>query len=131
MHTAIASSTRYLAQFETLCDSKHVHLPYRCRRGKFDTAMEAEYPRKFCQFLTQALMECVQSLHGVKIQKLRLKQSQVAAIAVGKQPKAAPNLVPEFAQVVAVPDVPSSFVLRLGSKQLLTCCKRFILLTPK
>ena len=125
-HTAIATASPHLMQFETLCDATHQHLPYKYRRGKFDTATEAEYPRKFCQFLTQAVFECVQRVHNVKVQRLQLKQSQVAAIAVGKQPKAAPNLVSEFPQIIAVQDVPSSFVLRLGSKRHLTCCYKFV-----
>ena len=55
-----------------------------------------------------------------------MRQSQVAAIAVGKQPKAVPNLVSVFAQICAVPDVPANFTPRLANKRHLACCYKFI-----
>ena len=124
--TGLATNCKHLEQYEIICDGQHEHLPFGCKNGQFDTASEAAYPAKFCHTLVAAVVEAL-SLNGVSLNKPTVKQSKLAAILSGKQPpKKVPNLVQEFAQVVAVKGVHAGFSFAVTQKQMLTRCYKFV-----
>ena len=124
--TGILSNSKHVMSFQLICNNRHKHLPFKVIGGKFDTSKEAEYPTKFCRTLTQAVAEDLAVKYGVKWNFKQLKQSQLAAVASGKQPKSLPNLIPEFAAIVPVHRVPLDAVFAVSSKQQLKRCYDFI-----
>ena len=111
---------------QLVCNSKHKHLPFKVRSGRFDTSQEAEHPTKFCRVLTQAVAEDLSLRFGVEWNFKQFKSSVLAAVAAGKQPKSLPNLIHEFAAVVPIHGVPLDVSFSLASKQQLKRCYKFM-----
>jgi hypothetical protein len=53
--TGIATNCEHLECFAMQCDGLHEHAPYEFRNGQFDTALEAEYPKSFCEALVRGV----------------------------------------------------------------------------
>ena len=124
--TGILTNCKHVISFQAICDNRHKHIPFKVRSGKFDTSLEAEYPTKFCRVLTQAVAEHLSSELGIKWNFQQLKSSQTAAVATGKQPKAMPNLIHEFAAVVPIHGVPLDIGFPTSGKQQLKRCYSFV-----
>ena len=61
--TGIATNCENVQSFAMQCDGLHEHAPYEFRNGQFDTALEAEYPKSFCEALVRGVTEHLQKLH--------------------------------------------------------------------
>ena len=125
--TAIATNCNHVGTYALECDNHHQHAPYQHRNGVFDTSLEAEYPLPFCKVLTQAVVQHLKLHNGwddLDVHK-RLKMSDAAAAAAGRQSKRAPQTVPEFAHVISIKYLPVDVALPLDSKNMLTRCVQF------
>ena len=70
-----------------LCDNRHTHLPFSVQNNRFDTSLEAEYPKDFCRALVQVVQFHFNSMFGWKLGlQPQPKRSQQAALASGSQP---------------------------------------------
>ena len=126
--TGIATNCENLASYAIQCDGLHEHAPYEFRDGQFDTALEAEYPKNFCEVLVRGVVEYLQRLHhwGPLDLAKRVKLARSAAVATNQQPKRMPQLVPEFQRVQQVRNVPRNINITLDSKRNTMQCHNFL-----
>ena len=117
--TGIATNCEHLECFAMQCDDLHEHAPYEFRNGQFDIALEAEYPKSFCEALVRGVAEHLQKLHqwGPLDLAKRIKLARSAAVATNQQPKRMPQLVPEFERVLQILHVPRNFSIPLDAKK--------------
>ena len=115
-----------------VCDNQHTHLPFSVQNNRFDTSLEAEYPKDFCRALVQVVQSHFNSMFGWKLGlRQQPKRSQQAALASGSQPlKKIQPLVQEFSHVEVVKHVPPSFECPLDSKRCFGACVQFGLQSP-
>ena len=126
--TGIATNCENLGSYAIQCDGLHEHAPYEFRDGQFDTALEAEYPKNFCEILVRGVAEHLQKLHqwGPLDLAKRVKLARSAAVATNQQPKRMPQLVPEFQKVLQVRHVPRAVDISLDSKRNTMQCHNFL-----
>ena len=125
--TGIATNCENVQSFAMQCDGFHEHAPYEFRNGQFDTALEAEYPKSFCEALVRGVTEHLQKLHkwGPLDLAKRVKLARSAAVATNQQPKRMPQLVPEFEKVQQVLHVPKDLAISLDNKRNTVQCHIF------
>ena len=126
--TGIATNCENLGSYAIQCDGLHEHAPYEFRDGQFDTALEAEYPKNFCEVVVRGVAEHLQKLHqwGPLDLAKRVKLARSAAVATNQQPKRMPQLVPEFQKVLQVRHVPRAVDIPLDSKRNTMQCHNFL-----
>ena len=125
--TGIATNCENVQFFAMQCDGLHEHAPYEFRNGQFDTALEAEYPKCFCEALVRGVTEHLQRLHdwGPLDLAKRVKLARSAAVATSQQPKRMPQLVLEFQKVQQVLHVPKDYAISLDNKRNTLQCHIF------
>jgi len=125
--TGIATNCANVNAHAMLCDGLHEHAPYEFRNGQFDTALEAEYPRSFCEALVRGVAEHLQQLHswGPLDLAKKIKLARAAAAVTNQQPKRMPQLVPEFENVRQILHVPHDVAFSLDSKRNTLQCHVF------
>ena len=109
------------------CDNQHTHLPYSVHNNRFDTSLEAEYPKDFCKALVQVVQFHNNSKFGWKLgMQQQPKRSQQAALASGSQPlKKIQPLVQEYSHIEVVKNLPSSFECPVDNKRCFSACVQF------
>lgn len=125
--TCIATPCEHLGQFALRCTGGHDHMPYTFANGRFDTALEAAYPAKFCEILVQGVAEHLQKIHawGSLNAAKRIKTHHSAAVVTGTQPRKVPQLVSEFADLRKISGISPSFSIPVDAKKNLTACLSF------
>ena len=115
-----------------VCDNRHTHLPFSVQNNRFDTSLEAEYPKDFCRALVQVVQSHFNSMFGWKLGlQQQPKRSQQAALASGSQPlKSIQPLVQEFSHIEVIKHVPPSFECPLDSKRCFSACVQFGVQSP-
>lgn len=119
-HTALLCSANVFESLGVLCDGSHTHEPWGMHasqgRLEFDTALEAEYPREFCESTAQLVLnvaikagyspmpESISDPGLSESQQRLLQRAQTGKLPRGRR---LPQLVPEFSSVteqLAPPD---------------------------
>ncbi len=65
MRTDLLTDCKAFEDAIRVCDSSHQHLPYTVKNDRFDTSLEAQYPKEFCKLVVQVVQShFIQSFNG-------------------------------------------------------------------
>lgn len=108
--TCLASNNAAVLDLQVSCDGQHAHKPWTVQDGRFDTATEAEYTPQLAKALATAIMlSLVDDKLALQFAVLskKLKLSYFSATGSQIQPaQALPHLVPEFACLLLLSNIP-------------------------